>query len=361
MSRRFAISTALVAVLFALAAAQDPKPKTDPDAKKAASAGAIDKLVSPADKKKADPTDAAVAAALRNDPDVKVAQAKMQLAEAELAKAKQVVVVKVMALVAKIKELQPEVEQFQERAAWADRMTKLGYMSATQAQAERSKLESAKAALAKAQTELKLLTGDDRAALKAWLEETADHDAATAGLLWLSRIERYERSFQTQSAAAALLAAIGERQSVKGPIPDRIRTALDKPVTLAAKGEKVSFDKALEVFRKSAGLDVPVRGALPLRPVHDPKNPNEMKSGPIEIVSEGEELPVGAWFQLFEDNAVFPQRGGNMLRFRFYVREYGLLVSSSDAAPPDAPTLTDFWKQKPPAKSEGAPDPKPKN
>ena len=74
MPRRFAISAALVAALFALAASQDPKPKTDPGAKK---------------EPKADPTDAALAAALRNDPDVRVAQAKMQLAEAELAKAKQ--------------------------------------------------------------------------------------------------------------------------------------------------------------------------------------------------------------------------------------------------------------------------------
>jgi hypothetical protein len=353
MPRRFAISGAFVAALFALAAAQPPdkkKPVQD----------LLDPIAPVEKKPKLDPTDASVAAALRNDPDVKVAQAKLQLAEAELAKAKQVVVVKVMTLVAFIKQQQPEVEQFLERAAWADRMVKLGYMSPAQAQADRSKLESAKAALAKAETELKLLTSDDRAALKAWLGETADHDAAVAqGLRYLSRLERYERSFEAQTALA-WFAAIGERQSVKGPIPDRIRAALDKSVKLGAKGEKVTFDKALEVFRKSAGLDVPVRGALPLRPVYDPKNPNEMKSGPIEIVSEGEELPVGAWFQLFEDNAVFPQRGGNMMRFRFYVREYGLLVSSSDAAPPDAPTLTDFWKQKPLTKTETTPDPKPK-
>src|SRR5262245_8377442 len=126
MPRRFAISAILVAALFALAAGQQPETKKpiDPDAKKPTER-LLDKSATPTEKK-ADRTDAAVAAALRNDPDVKVAQAKMQLAEAELAKAKQIVVVKVMALVATIKEQRSDVEQHQERAAWADRMVKTG-------------------------------------------------------------------------------------------------------------------------------------------------------------------------------------------------------------------------------------------
>src|SRR5205823_277808 len=142
-----------------------------------------------------------------------------------------------------------------------------------------------------------------------------------------------------------------EREALKGPIPERIRAALDKPVKLGAKGEKVTFEKALEVFKKEAGLDVPVRGSLPAVEAPDPKNPNECKNQPIQIKSEGEELPVGAWFQLFEDNAVLMNpRGGGTTRYRFYVREYGLFISPTDTAPPDALALTEFWKQKPPAK-----------
>ena len=42
-----------------------------------------------------------------------------------------------------------------------------------------------------------------------------------------------------------------------------------------------------------------------------------------------------------------------------YVREYGLLFCNKHTAPPDAPTLTEFWKQKPPAeKKEVTPDSK---
>jgi len=149
---------------------------------------------------------------------------------------------------------------------------------------------------------------------------------------------------------------VREPQTVKGPIPDRIRATLDKPVKLGAKGEKVTFEKALEVFKTDAGFDVPVRGTFPTRPVVDPKNPNEVQNRPIEIISEGETLPVGAWFQLFEDNAVFVNRSSTT-RFRFYVREYGLFLSSTDAAPPDAPGVIEFWKQKPVAKLEQKPNP----
>ena len=69
-----------------------------------------------------------------------------------------------------------------------------------------------------------------------------------------------------------------------------------------------------------------------MRPVSMPDNvPNH----PIEIVSEGEELPVGAWFQLFEDSAVSPRSGTT--RYRFYVREYGLLISSTRRRPAGRP------------------------
>jgi hypothetical protein len=58
------------------------------------------------------------------------------------------------------------------------------------------------------------------------------------------------------------------------------------------------------------------------------------------VVTDGEELPVGAWMQMFQDVAAEKSEG-----FAFYVREYGLLVANKQSAPPDAPTLTEFWKQ----------------
>ena len=102
---------------------------------------------------------------------------------------------------------------------------------------------------------------------------------------------------------------------------------------LAAKGERVTFAQAMEVFKKDAGMDVPVRDQVALKP----------------IVSEGEEVPVGAWFQLFADEN--PEA-------RFMVREYGLLVTMKSSAPPDALSVVEFWKQKPPAKDTKPEQPK---
>jgi hypothetical protein len=281
-----------------------------------------------AEKKAADPTDAAIAAALANDPDVRVAKAKIQLAEAELAKARQVVTLRVLMLKASVEEHKVAVAQNEERVAWAERMFKTtGNVTQAQVIADREKLAAAKAALARAEAELKLLTGSattsgtadsayDKTVTSALqhLGMSVASDAAT-----LERLTRY-------MAVADLLQA---RAAVKGPIPDRIRAALDKPVKLGAKGEKVTFAQAAATFKKEAGLDVPVREHAKLN----------------AIVSEGEELPVGAWFQLFAD--------GN-LDARFLVREYGLLIAPQIAAPPDAVGVVEFWKQKapPPAKPE---------
>ena len=58
-------------------------------------------------------------AALANDPDVQVARAKVLLAEAEMAKARQAVVLKVMTLRASIEEHRRNVDAASERLAWS--------------------------------------------------------------------------------------------------------------------------------------------------------------------------------------------------------------------------------------------------
>jgi hypothetical protein len=311
-----------------------------------------------ADKKPADPTDTAIATALANDPDVRMAKAKIQLAEAELAKARQAVTLKVVALKGKIDLLKTEVANLQESVAVLNQAFKQGAAPQSLLIPERAKLEAAMAALASAETEWKLLTAPGAGGPVGDLL-IEPNDAVPLALRYLGAHTANDPAAARLAQFLAVMGAAREREAVKGPIPDRIRAALDKPVKLGPKGEKVTFEKALAVFKKEAGLDVPVRGAYPMRFSYDPKNPNEPQAHPIEIVSEGEELPVGAWFQLFEDSAgPVNRRNGEPTRFRFYVREYGLLASSAAAAPPDAPALTEFWKQKLPAqgpKDEPAP------
>jgi hypothetical protein len=194
----------------------------------------------------------------------------------------------------------------------------------------RLKLEQAQNALAKAEMELKLLTGGmmEMGAKGGDVHPTIELVAAR------------ERERATALAALKWFATtMKEGPVAKGPIADRIRTALDKPVKLGPKGEEVTFEKAIEIFKKEAGLDVAIRNTYPVRP----------------ITSEGEELPVGAWFQVFADSdrqRTSPPGPGP----QFLVREYGLLVTSKEFAPPDALSLMEFWKQ--PIKKE--PEPKTK-
>jgi hypothetical protein len=330
MLSRLTVSALFVAGVFAVVAIGQPPP-------------AGDKPAQPDKGKKekpADPTDAAVAAALANDPDVKVARAKVQLAEAELAKAKQAVVLKIMTLTAGIKEQKRLVEAAQERYAWADRMVKQGVMDTAKLVEERGKLEAAQAALARAETELKLLTGGGDKDFKA--AELPGGEAATvaSGLAWLMKNQQHDDSSAVIQAYLEAAGALAGKQAVKGPIPDRIRAALDKPVRLVdalrptAKGDAVPFDKALEVVKKDGGLDVAVSFQ------------HQLNFAPIQTT--GEQLPVGAWLQLFAD--ANPD-------YTIVVREYGLLVTVRKEAPPDAPTITEFWKQKPPA-AKKEPEPK---
>ncbi|QJW93631.1 hypothetical protein FTUN_1139 [Frigoriglobus tundricola] len=61
-----------------------------------------------------------------------------------------------------VKLAESDVEQYRERAAWAERMVKLSYMSAAQAQAEKSKLDSAVETLRSKRAELSQLLASDR-------------------------------------------------------------------------------------------------------------------------------------------------------------------------------------------------------
>jgi hypothetical protein len=232
---------------------------------------------------------------------------------------------------------------------------------------ERDKLEAAKGALAAAEVEWKLLTGTGAGASGA----AADPDRA-ATWFWQRLAAGAGREDETVALALRYLAAqqgagdatalrqymmafelARERTAVKGLVADRLRAALDKPVKLGPKGAKFTYPQVLEVFKKEAGWDIPVRGHHPVplpRLNKDGEQLRDERGAPLmtpvpEIVSDGEELPVGAWFQMLED--ALSEFGNSPQRVRFYVREYGVLLSPISLAPPDAPTLHDFWKRKP--------------
>lgn len=309
MWRRLAASALFGLGLLALTAAGQP-PVGGPPAPK------------PADKKAADPVEGVIAAALANDPDIRIARAKVQLADAELAKARQLVTQRVLTLSAAIQEQKRAVESATELVRLAEQRVKAGAAPQSDLLEARSRLDVARARLAQYETELKLMTGGAApGAAVGWNDLESVHRGAVWGQSCMAC-----HGTGVRFRATVALAEIAQPRPT-GPIPDRLRAALDKKLKLGPNGEKVAFEQALEAFKKDAGLDVPVRA--------------EFKVGPV--VSLGEELPVGAWLQLFADGTP---------NVRILVREYGLLVTTKDFAPPDAISVFDFWKQKPMAKDE---------
>jgi hypothetical protein len=295
-----------------VALGQPPNPEKQPE-KKAVAA------------KPVDPVEKLIAAALANDSDVRVAQAKITLAEAELGKARQAVTQRVVTLNAQIAELKRSVEYAEQNYRLMEELFKKAALSQTELLPARERLENAKGKLATAEIELKLLTGGGPKAAGAaadWGNLNAVHSNAVWGHSCVACHAVPDGKLDAEKLALRIDHFVMGRQVAAGPIPTRLRVSLDKPIKLGANGEKVTFEKALEVFKTQAGLDVPVRV--------------DAKVG--AIASLGEELPVGAWLQLFADGT--PD-------LRIVVREYGLLVTSKMIAPPDAISVFDFWKQKP--------------
>lgn len=307
--RRRTTASALAAVGFLAALAAGQPPGFDP----------ADPVKQPPGAKTsppADPTDALIQKALANDPDVQVARAKLALAEAEVAKARQASVARVLGLRAQIEQQQAEVKVLTEVADLQNARRKAGAGSYEELLAAQVKLATAKAALARSETELRLLTGDGPKAAVAPRADTGSIAEEIASLL---------ASTDPDAVARALRQSLrgNDVKSLAGPIPARLGAALEKRVSLGTKGQKVTFTEALDVFKAKAGFDIPVRS---------------VPQPPPEVVSDGVELPVIAWLQMFQDV------GGYGEEFTLYVREYGLLVADRKHAPPDAVTLTAFWR-----------------
>lgn len=285
----------------------------------------------PAKKAPADPTDALIQKALANDPDVQVARAKLALAEAEVAKARQAAVTRVLMLRDTVEQQRQAVARMSEVLALKERAVQAGGGAREDLLGLQEKVAVARAALERAETELRLLTGDGPKAAT-----TPNPTAA-----FLEKLMTAEQGAADEEARAKVIrlfaGVLDQARLVQGSIPDRIRAALDKKVRLGGKGGPgITLDAAMDVFKKEAGLDVPIR-----------PTPSPMP----RIIPGDEELPIGAWFQMFQDI------GGQGEGFAFYVREYGLLVANRQTAPPDAMTLTEFWRTRPVLAQQG-PGPK---
>jgi hypothetical protein len=298
----------------------------------------------PAPEKKPSQLEQLIAEALQGNPDVRVAEAKMREAEAELNRTRLQVIQKVVAHQHNTEVLEGVVRTAEARllAAEANRqvaeaehqrmaeIVKRGVAAQADVDAARAKvqqatadIQAAKAALqaakadhAKAQAELPYLLG------KATKDDKAAADATRRGLAWLA-LQQVENRSAAQQALYALSMAQAEAAWKNAPLPqgtvaDKLRKALD--ATFSMKFEGIDLRGVLKDVADQAGITIVPASGLP----------RDLWSKAVTL--DVSNVSRGACFQLLED----------MTGVRFGVREYGILVT--DKLPPGVMPLHDFWK-----------------
>jgi hypothetical protein len=269
-----------------------------------------------------------LAQALRSNPDVRVAAAKVSEAEAELNRVRLQVVQKVVQAYQAV-EAARAMADF--RAKEYQRIKELADKGSVTEQvvSEREKmLAAAKAEFATAEAELSYLLGmqpdGSRYSMGLTLQghivgELADPDGAVRQWMYIPSVRR---------------------RAAEGPAVDKIRKALERPVSVDLKDGTV---KKLLGTVIEAAPDVHIQ--LPSLTERDPQKPfgsADARWPDTKVSVHLDNIPLAAVLQLAEDL---------MPGYRFVVRDYGLLLTREDHLPPGAPLLHEFRKGEPGAAS----------
>jgi BMFP domain-containing protein YqiC len=254
-----------------------------------------------------------LAKALKDNPDIRVATAKLGEAEAELNRVRLRVMQKVVTLYHTIEMARADVATAERALARMKQLSNNKVVSREEVDAAEAALAAAKAKLAAVEAEVPYVIGKQ--------PQMADAEAATLrGLMFLRAMQAAGAGTEGHIVFPPEKAGTGAApRPVQGPVADRLRQALDQPVSLRVTEGGVA--DVLDLLRKKEpGLNVkfvPGPGA------------------PQKLTFELKDLPLGAALEYLEDS--LPHHG-------IVVREYGLLLTPTDRVPPGAVSLHDFWK-----------------
>jgi DNA-directed RNA polymerase subunit L len=267
-----------------------------------------------------------LAKALKDNPDVRVAEAKVREAEAELNRARLLVAQKVTAFAAAHDAARKGVE---EAEAKLKRMAELGrqkVVSIEELREAEAVLARAKAELAKVEAEMPYLLGKQAGGASA-----TDLSNTQFFLDQLQRSGDLSSSSTTDAAVARGLYWLAVHQaggaSGAGTVPAKIRQTLDQPISVDFKN--APFADLVHDLQEKTGISF--RNHVSDR----------YKDGNPNMTLKLHDLPLRAVLQAIQDD--FP--GDNMTPLgglRFVVREYGILVTYQNKMPPGAILATDF-------------------
>lgn len=275
--------------------------------------------------------------ALQNNPDLRLAAAKVAEAEAELNRARLKVVQRVGAA---YQAVEAQKEAVEDAAAELNDLKKLvatGAASSTEMRAASQKLIDAKGKLAALETEMPYLLGKQPANIIA-------SPAGAMGGMGLSGFTGYlgggglPGMGQLGGGFGALgggrlsdpTADAGDPTAkpvpVLGKTAERIRAALDKPYSSDLKKAKLS--------QVVADVSAAFQKANPGLIIKCNFTPDELDSREVDNV-QFDKVPFGAVLVWIEDSVSLS---------RVVVRDYGLVIASAEGVPQGAPSLHGFWK-----------------
>jgi len=276
--------------------------------------------------------------ALRNNPDIRVAEAKVREAEAELQRTRIATAQKVASLHASIEIAIKVRDEAQQRYLTARRIQEKGGGAVPLEDLRAADLAWKRAIfeVVKLQGEMPALLGK----LPGKLGE--DKIKREASILWgerekallqeLLQVEKEHVPFPEENgfyAPAEVLVQSARARAVrlreagpKGTMAERIRKALDTPINGDYKGKP--FAEVLKDFEKH--LDG-IAFRITVQPV--PQGQMDINLG---------QVPLGSAIQAVNDI---------LADHRFVVRDYGILFTRKDWLPPGALLLHDFWKSEP--------------
>lgn len=327
---------------------KDPKKAIDAEARLRVSETSLDSLL---------------AQALKNNPDIRVAESKLREAEAELNRVRLQVSQKLVAQQREIAVSKAAIQQVEAEYARIRALIKTGAASREMLNSVEARLQQVKAELARLEADLPYLLGTPPRAAQSLLTE--------ANKRWSHAATMLEAYIAVDREAAALKSA----QKAKTTDAKSARQAQDRQIEQARiRGLEEAFRLQLDelVLKEQTlalgletryrilpqGMADKIRKALdtPVKLEFTQASPKDIldylrdRTNGFNLVDQAhvdkasnidlrltEPVPVGAVFQLLEDQ----------FGWRFVVREYGIVVTQAGRVPPGAVSLQEFWKERP--------------
>jgi multidrug efflux pump subunit AcrA (membrane-fusion protein) len=162
--------------------------------------------------------------ASQNESDIKTAEVKLQLARIDLKNFLEgAYPADLKVKLGAIKNFESNLEQQRDRAAWAQRMVKKGYQTASQAQAEQAKLESCELDLGKAREDLRVLTDPVFGTKKLTETDKTNNVAELERALVRTKLQAIAKDVQADSDRQAKKSVFLQEQDKYDDIEDQIR------------------------------------------------------------------------------------------------------------------------------------------